>query len=120
MDRLYLHVVSTSDDTFGIHYRFYSCRDEIKSHYLLMLAHFGLYFFITPEMSSFLMLLHLSTEVEIIRWKYSGVLWASKTFLLVRVDLVVNSIVLCTGHCSSIYGARNAYCFCIALLHLKE
>jgi hypothetical protein len=56
-----------------------------------MLAHFGLYFCITPEMSSFQVLLHLSTEVEIITWKYSAVLWASKTFLLVCVDLV-NSI----------------------------
>jgi len=62
-----------------------------------MLAHFGLYFFITPEMSSFPVHLHLSTVVEVIRWKYSAVLWVSKTFLLVCVDLVVNSIVLCKG-----------------------
>ena len=65
MDRFFLRVVSTPDDTVGIHYRFDSCRDEIKSHCLLMLAHFGLHFFITPEMSSFLVILHLST-VEIV------------------------------------------------------
>jgi len=120
MDRLFLHVVSTPDDTFGIHYGFDSCRDEIKSQCLHMLAHFGLYFFITPGMSFFPVPLHLPTGVEIIRWKYSAVLWASKIFLLVCVDLVVNSIVLCTGHCSSIYGTGNANCFCTALLHLKE
>lgn len=119
MDRLFLCVVSTPDDTFGIHHRFDSCRDEIKSHCLHMLAHFGLYFFITPEMSSFPLLLHLSTGVEIIRWKYSAVLWASKTFLLVCVRLV-NSILLCAGHCSSIYGASNASCCCTSLLYLKE
>jgi len=67
MDRLFLHVVSTPDDTFGIHYRFDICRDEIKSHCLLMLTHFGLYFLITPEISAFLVLLHLSTQVQIIR-----------------------------------------------------
>jgi len=33
-----------------------------------MLAHLGLYFFITPEMSSFPVLLYLSTGVEIIRY----------------------------------------------------
>jgi hypothetical protein len=34
MDRLFLCVVSTPDDTFGIHYRFDSRRDEMKSHCL--------------------------------------------------------------------------------------